>query len=391
MSGVSSGLDGAVHDGAVQWYRARPRRVRALQAWAQVASRIAILRPPGSCHRPTGAIIAYLSKWTEALSVPVRDRGGNGNPRERWGVPFPIRSRPPARSHVQAASPLAGRRPAGRRPDLHRRLGPQRPPLRSRVPGRGGRRRPGGRPRRPRPGRRHPPARRHRPEHPAHRPPRRGPGHDRPPAAQDGGELHLAARARGPGGRTAGDPQGRQRRLHAAQLHLQGGQGGQEPAGRRHHHHQADRPHQAGRVPLLLQVPPPDDGGRRHRAVTDPRRSRPLRRRMMQARETEPNGGIVAATIAAGAGCAALGIITVASAASSEFADLLTLYAPSGPLTGKATVSSIIYLIVWINLHFRLRDRELSLSRGFLLTMFLLTIGLVGTFPPVYQLFQRAG
>jgi hypothetical protein len=112
---------------------------------------------------------------------------------------------------------------------------------------------------------------------------------------------------------------------------------------------------------------------------------------MMQASETEPNGGIVAATIAAGAGCAALGLLTVAAAASSEFADLLNLYAPSGPLTGKATVASIIYLIVWVNLHFRLRDRELSLSRGFLLTMFLLVIGLVGTFPPVYQLFQRAG
>ena len=111
----------------------------------------------------------------------------------------------------------------------------------------------------------------------------------------------------------------------------------------------------------------------------------------MQARETEPNGGIVAATIAAGAGCAALGLLTVASAASSEFADLLTLYAPSGPLTGKATVASLIYVIVWVNLHFRLRDRELSLSRGFLLTMFLLTIGLLGTFPPVYQLFERAG
>ena len=107
----------------------------------------------------------------------------------------------------------------------------------------------------------------------------------------------------------------------------------------------------------------------------------------MQVSETEPNGGIVAATVAAGAGCAALGLITVAAAASSEFADLLNLYAPSGPLTGKATVSSIIYLIVWINLHFRLR--ELSLSRGFLLTMFLLAIGLAGTFPPVYQLFQH--
>ena len=107
----------------------------------------------------------------------------------------------------------------------------------------------------------------------------------------------------------------------------------------------------------------------------------------MQARQTDPNGGIVAATIAAGAGCAALGLLTIASAASSEFADLLTLYAPSGPLTGKATVSALIYVIVWVNLHFRLRDRELSLSRGFMLTMFLLTIGLLGTFPPVYQLF----
>src|SRR4029450_8976687 len=38
-------------------------------------------------------------------------------------------------------------------------------------------------------------------------------------------------------------------------------------------HHQAARPGQAGRVPLLLQVPPPDDGGRRHRSVTHPRLS----------------------------------------------------------------------------------------------------------------------
>jgi hypothetical protein len=110
----------------------------------------------------------------------------------------------------------------------------------------------------------------------------------------------------------------------------------------------------------------------------------------MQANPPEPNGGIVAATIAAGAGCAVLGLLTVLCAASQPFADLLTLYAPSGPLTGKATVSAIAYLIIWVNLHFRLRDRELSLSKGFLLTLVLLAIGLVGTFPPVYQLFEHA-
>jgi len=110
---------------------------------------------------------------------------------------------------------------------------------------------------------------------------------------------------------------------------------------------------------------------------------------MMRANEMEPNGGIVAAAVAAGAGCAALGVLTVACAASTEFADLLTLYAPSGPLTGKATVAALLYVIVWVNLHFRLRDRELSLSKGFLLTMLLLAVGLVGTFPPVYQLFEH--
>jgi hypothetical protein len=105
------------------------------------------------------------------------------------------------------------------------------------------------------------------------------------------------------------------------------------------------------------------------------------------AEELEPNGGIVAAVVAAGVGCAALGAITVAAAAFSSFADFLTLYAPAGPLTGKATVAILIYLIAWVNLHARLRDRELHLFRAFLVTMALLAVGLIGTFPPVYQLF----
>jgi hypothetical protein len=105
--------------------------------------------------------------------------------------------------------------------------------------------------------------------------------------------------------------------------------------------------------------------------------------------EMEPNGGIVAAVVAAGIGCAALGACTVAAAAYPGFSDFLTLYAPSGPLTGKAVVATIIYLIAWLNLHARLRERELSLFKAFLVTMVLLGIGLIGTFPPVYQFFQR--
>jgi hypothetical protein len=107
------------------------------------------------------------------------------------------------------------------------------------------------------------------------------------------------------------------------------------------------------------------------------------------AEELEPNGGIVAAIVAAGVGCAALGICTVVAAAVSGFADFLTLYAPSGPLTGEATVAALIYLIAWVNLHARLRYRELRLFKGFLVAMALLGVGLIGTFPPFYQLFQR--
>ena len=106
------------------------------------------------------------------------------------------------------------------------------------------------------------------------------------------------------------------------------------------------------------------------------------------AEELEPNGGIVAAVVAAGAGCAALGVVRVAAVAFSSFADFLTLYAPAGPLTGEATVATLIYLIAWVNLHARLRDRELHMFRAFLLTMALLVVGLIGTFPPVYQLFR---
>ena len=50
----------------------------------------------------------------------------------------------------------------------------------------------------------------------------------------------------------------------------------------------------------------------------------------MQASETEPNGGIVAATVAAGAGCAALGLLTVGAATSGDSPTCSTC-TPLGP------------------------------------------------------------
>jgi hypothetical protein len=103
----------------------------------------------------------------------------------------------------------------------------------------------------------------------------------------------------------------------------------------------------------------------------------------------DPNGGIAAAIIAAGIACAVLGLLVVGAAASALVAQWLTFYAPTGPLSGKAIVSSVVYLVVWPNLHYRLRDKQVDLYKAFLITVALVAIGVVGTFPPVYQLFAR--
>ncbi len=101
----------------------------------------------------------------------------------------------------------------------------------------------------------------------------------------------------------------------------------------------------------------------------------------------EPNGGVVAAIVSAGIACAILGSVVVAAAASPAFAKLMNFYSPAGPITGKTTVTTVAYLVIWPNLHYRLRDRHLDLSKAFLFTIFLVAVGLVGTFPPFYQLF----
>jgi hypothetical protein len=103
----------------------------------------------------------------------------------------------------------------------------------------------------------------------------------------------------------------------------------------------------------------------------------------------EPNGGIAAAVIASGIACAVLGLLVIGAAASPLVAQWLTFYEPTGPLSGKAVVSIVVYLVVWPNLHFRLRDKQVDLYKAFMITVALVAVGVVATFPPVYQSFAR--
>jgi hypothetical protein len=98
------------------------------------------------------------------------------------------------------------------------------------------------------------------------------------------------------------------------------------------------------------------------------------------------DGRIAATIIAAGVGCAAFGIAVVLAESISVVKQLLTLSTAVGPLSGKAVAAVVIYPVVWLVLHTALRNAQPKITTVTRWTIVLLTIGLLGTFPPFYGL-----
>lgn len=133
----------------------------------------------------------------------------------------------------------------------------------------------------------------------------------------------------------------------------------------------------------------------RSRTVVLPSPQDPARLRALQDAEhpapghsapVSPNGGVIAAVIAAAAGCAALGVLALGAAANATVAAMLTFYPPGGPLTGTSTLAMLVYLLTWANLYVRFADRDLDPTRSLIVTVLLVTTGLLGTFPPIQNL-----
>lgn len=99
------------------------------------------------------------------------------------------------------------------------------------------------------------------------------------------------------------------------------------------------------------------------------------------------DGPAIAAMISAGIGCAVIGIATVLAEAVPAVKETLTWWKPAGPLTGKTGIGVVIWLIGWFFLHLTLRKRELPFAKAWGLTLFFIILGLIGTFPPVFELF----
>lgn len=99
-------------------------------------------------------------------------------------------------------------------------------------------------------------------------------------------------------------------------------------------------------------------------------------------------GSAAAAMISAGIGSLFLGIFTTGAVISSGLKEMLKLYAPTGPLSGKTTFAVVIWLLSWWVLNSRWGGKDYDLDKAFRMLLILLGIALILTFPPVFEAFE---
>jgi hypothetical protein len=100
---------------------------------------------------------------------------------------------------------------------------------------------------------------------------------------------------------------------------------------------------------------------------------------------THSNGALWAAILASGIGGFAVGLVVILNEAGIFAAP--TLYGPAGGVSGRTTIAAVIWLFSWLVLHRRWRNRDVEGRRITGISLVLVLLGLLGTFPPVWALF----
>lgn len=108
---------------------------------------------------------------------------------------------------------------------------------------------------------------------------------------------------------------------------------------------------------------------------------------MHNEQQTMTTGPAAAAFVAAGIGCFALGVFTTLAEVSVGIKNVLNWWDPAGPLAGKTSMAVIVWLIAWAALHIFWKERTNGFGGMFALSMVLLALGVLGTFPTFFQLF----
>jgi uncharacterized membrane protein YkgB len=98
-------------------------------------------------------------------------------------------------------------------------------------------------------------------------------------------------------------------------------------------------------------------------------------------------GAASAAFVASGIGCLVIGLLTTLAEVSEGLKTALNWWNPAGPLSGKTGLGVIAWAVSWLVLHRLWKDQESDFGRAFTLTLILLAVGFLLTFPPVFELF----
>jgi len=108
---------------------------------------------------------------------------------------------------------------------------------------------------------------------------------------------------------------------------------------------------------------------------------------MAQHEMTLSNGPACAAVLAAGIGSFALGVLVTLNEASAKISGMLNVYGPVGPLSGKTGVAVLVWLVAWAVLAGAWKDRQVDFGKVWGAALALVILGLLGTFPLVFDLF----
>jgi hypothetical protein len=96
------------------------------------------------------------------------------------------------------------------------------------------------------------------------------------------------------------------------------------------------------------------------------------------------NGSAMAAFLGGGIGACAMGAVVLLNEAGLFAAP--TLYGPAGGVSGRTTLATIVWLMAWAVLHNRWKAREIAPGPVGAVTLILIALGVLGTFPPVWGL-----
>jgi hypothetical protein len=101
-----------------------------------------------------------------------------------------------------------------------------------------------------------------------------------------------------------------------------------------------------------------------------------------------PTGPGAAAILAAGIGCAVLGVFALLGDAFKGIAGFFNFYNPAGPLSGVTTSAIVVWLATWFVLAKLWGGRDVAIARISGVAFVLLAIGFALTFPPLVDLLQ---